>query len=265
MGRRPVAVHVVREGDNRFNAQARWASRTPRTALLQSGSAHGSHVATGGREPVASACTVLAIGDLRHVWKRGGSRRAGSPAGRRFGRVAIFPLDVNRNRAPAHLRSRVEWPAHGTQPEPAPKPSTSRWRRQAPSPTSLRPLRWAAKPPEPTPSAREGGRPHCAAITFGERRGGRASKRPKHPEVVRARERGGDGLAGAGGGAGLAVRGAVRGDLAGRRLRRSPSGSPTCCAICSPRGRCRARSCRRSPRRSPGTGGSGRSSWPTGC
>ena len=28
---------------------------------------------------------------------------------------STFPHAVNRNRAPAHLRSRVEWPAHGTQ------------------------------------------------------------------------------------------------------------------------------------------------------
>ena len=42
---RPVAVHGVREGDNRFNAPASWSSRTPRTALIQSALACGSFVA----------------------------------------------------------------------------------------------------------------------------------------------------------------------------------------------------------------------------
>jgi hypothetical protein len=102
-------------------------------ALWQSGSARGSAGATGGRELVASACTVMLIGRVAIVWQQGGSRCAGRPAGRRPGPIATFPHAVNRNRAPAHLRSRVEWPAHGTQASRRPKHSTSRWRRQAPS------------------------------------------------------------------------------------------------------------------------------------
>ena len=116
VGRRPVAVHGVREGGT---ASTRRPAGLParREPLYCRVDRHaGASSPTGGREPVASACTVLAIGDLRHVVRpKGGSRRAGRPADRRFGRVAIFPLDVNRNRAPAHLRSGVEWPAHGTQ------------------------------------------------------------------------------------------------------------------------------------------------------
>jgi hypothetical protein len=96
--RRPAGLPARREP---LYSRAHW-----RTGALSS---------TGGREPVASACTVMVIRRVASVWKKGGSRRAGRPAGRRFGPVAIFPLDVNRNRAPAHLCSGVERPAHGTQ------------------------------------------------------------------------------------------------------------------------------------------------------
>ena len=147
----PVAVHGLREGDNRFNAQVCCSSRTPRTALLQSRSARGSAGATGGREPVGSACTVMLIRCLASVWKRGGSRRAGRPAGRRFGQLLNFPHAVNRNRAPAHLRSRVEWPAHGTQ--PSPRQSTAlpdgAGRRRASYPTSTAAMGAARRPSQP--------------------------------------------------------------------------------------------------------------------
>ena len=59
-----------------------------------------------------------------------------------------FPLDVNRNRAPAHLRSGVEWPAHGTQ-SICGKAQHFPMAPAGAEPPATRPLRWAPQAPEP--------------------------------------------------------------------------------------------------------------------
>ena len=119
----------------RSNRRPRWSSRSPRTALFPDGCLKSSMsitvqaLATGSRPPVGDKAPAC-----RSTLPKGGSRRAGRPVGWRSQQVLTFPLDVNRNRAPAHLRSGVEWPAHGTQPSRAANHSTCAGRRQAPEP-----------------------------------------------------------------------------------------------------------------------------------
>ena len=80
-------------GDNRFNAQA---CVIPHTANRSTAEWIGTREpgATGGREPAASACTVMVIGDLGVVWKRAvrGEREAR--------RSAVERLPSSRRREP---------------------------------------------------------------------------------------------------------------------------------------------------------------------
>ena len=82
VGRRPVAAHGCAQGF-RHPPPSLPIPASPRAALLQSGSARGSLGATGGREPVASACTVMVIGTcgVRLAIGRFAAMREDQPAG----------------------------------------------------------------------------------------------------------------------------------------------------------------------------------------
>src|SRR5690242_161802 len=66
------------------------------------------------------------------------------------GRGGRNPAATDRNRAHAHLRQWVEWPAHGTQPSarPATALPDGAGRRRASLSSPSRPLRWAPQAPE---------------------------------------------------------------------------------------------------------------------
>ena len=170
VGRRPVAVHVEREGGNSPKPPVDWSSRSPRTALFPDGpptpddhhcASAGHRLATTGRRqgsrvPIHSAIERFAVmREDQLAW--------------RVEAVAIFPHAVNRNRAPAHLRSRVEWPAHGTQSSRRRSTALAMGAGRRPSPTPTREPACLASPAAGGRAASPGVRPRTAS-SAGSRR-----------------------------------------------------------------------------------------------
>ena len=92
--------------------------------------ARGSFGATGGREPVRNAYTVMFIGRVTVVWSA--QERSGVWWRGGVGRVGRSRHAPDRKCAPASCARKGETCAHG-EVRSSLKNSTTRWRRQAPS------------------------------------------------------------------------------------------------------------------------------------
>ena len=135
VGRRPVAVRVVREVGNPLKPPADWSSRTPQTTLLpdQRHAPDERHCASAGRRLATTGSSDAPA--CRSTLQEGASMKRGWGV---VGGLGEIPAASKRNRAPAHLRPGAEWPAPGTQPEGRGAAAVAPGAGRRPSPTPSR-------------------------------------------------------------------------------------------------------------------------------